>query len=182
MAWLLMLFCWVNFSSGCGHKPDDPGLCPLNCSKALIGPIEGQIEVVHATQDLICPAASALAPVTDPLMFQFRISESFATDFGDKQVPLPSVSVEPIVNGLRSDQPEHNPNVEINGDVFTPARYKGVVTPSENWCSDACGIVSMEIVPLCPPVGESSGLTIQVHSGALYSDPYEVTISTAEPN
>lgn len=167
---------------GCAEEPEDPGLCRLSCGKARIGPIEAEIRAVQITQDLVCPVAAALQPLSEPLMFQFVVSETIdGTLIGeDHVVPLSNVSFDPIVIGFRSGLPEHNPNVTIEGDVYTPSRYKGIVTPSDNWCSDACGVATVEIVPVCPPPGESSEIGVQIHSGALYSESYEVTISTAD--
>ncbi|MFW7380392.1 MAG: hypothetical protein ACOH5I_16390 [Oligoflexus sp.] len=179
---------WMSFLSwglsSCAEEPEDPGLCRLNCNKSIIGPIEAQIQAVQVTQDIVCPANLALSPVPDPLLFQFVVSSPFNTvDNPDdiRQMPLPSVSIEPIALGFRSGLQEHNPNVVINGDTFTPARYKGVVTPASNWCSDSCGVVSMEVVAVCPPSGETSDISVQIHSGALFSEPYTVTVSTADP-
>lgn len=167
----------------CSVEPTDPGLCELNCSKAYIGPIEAEIETVHVTQDVVCAAASALTAFNDPILFQFRVSELVQLESGQQRVPLRNVSIEPIVFGLRSEEPQHNPNVEeIEAGVFSPARYKGIVTPSSNWCSDACGVVSLEIVPLCPAQGESNGVSVLVHSGPLYSPEYSLEVSTEDPS
>jgi len=172
----------ITLLTACSEEPEDPGLCSLNCNKAIIGPIEAQILAVQATQNIVCPASLALGPVPDPLLFQFVISSTYDTiiDPTSKQMPLPSVSIEPIALGLRSSLPEHNPNVSINGNIFTPARYKGIVTPASNWCSDSCGVVAVELVALCPPPGESSDITVQIRTGSLFSEPYNVTVSTVD--
>ena len=99
-----------------------------------------------------------------------------------KIVPVPTVSMEPVISGIMSDNPEHNPNVVIENGVFTPARYKGIVTPQENWCSDACGVVTMEVFADCPEVGETTEVKAQVHTGALFSDEATVQVTTQEPN
>lgn len=167
----------------CSEEPEDSGLCRLNCNKAIIGPIEAEIRVVQVNQNIVCPTALALGPVLEPLLFQFVISSTYDTivDPNPKQIPLPSVSIEPIALGSRSGLPEHNPNVLIEGNVFTPARYKGIVTPASNWCSDSCGVVAVELVALCPPPGETSDISVQIRTGSLFSEPYNVSVSTAEP-
>ncbi len=170
--------------TACSYKPEDPGLCKLNCSNAIIAGNDTPMSLTlqTSTQSIACPAGAAGQPLTDPLFMQFLVAEAF-NNGGDVagQRPVPFISVEPIVNGLRSDLPKDNPNVEINGDVFTPARYKGILTPKDNWCSDSCGIITVEVAAACPPAGSSSDLSVQLHSGALYSvDPAVFTISTLD--
>jgi len=140
------------------------------------------ITLKTATQNIACPSGAAGQAISDPLFVQFLVAEAF-NNGGEVagQRPVPNISIEPIVNGLRSDLPEHNPNVEINGNIFTPARYKGIITPKDNWCTDSCGIVTVEVAAACPPAGSSSDLSVQMHSGALYSvDPAVFTISTQD--
>ena len=166
--------------AACSEKPEDPGLCKLNCGSAIIGPIESQIELMAQSAGVTCAAGAAGQSLTDPFTFYYRVTETFDNDGTEKILPKPSVSVEPIVNGLMSELAIHNPNVTIDGNVFTPARYKGIITPSSNWCSDACGVVTMEVFAVCPPAGETSNVNMQIHSGALFSDSASVTVQTQD--
>ncbi len=169
----------------CSYEPEDPGLCKLNCSKAIIGGNDRpmKFELKTTTQDITCAAQAAGEALSEPLLTHFLVYESYndGLEDGGKR-PVPSLSIDPIVNGLRSELPEHNPNVVINGDTFTPARYKGIVTPKSNWCSDSCGIVTLEVFPRCPPPGTTSEVGIQIHTGALYSNEAVFSISTEDPN
>lgn len=175
----------INLGWSCSYKPEDPGLCKLNCTDAIIGSndVPLSMSLKSNTNAITCSAAAAGQVINDPFFAQFLIAESF--DSGAEipgQRPVPFISVEPIVNGLRSDLPEHNPNVEINGNIFTPARYKGIITPKDNWCSDSCGVVTLEVAAVCPPAGSSSDVSIQMHTGALYSDIATFTVTTLAPN
>jgi len=171
----------INLALGCSYKPEDPGLCKLNCSSAIIGSNDVPLSLTlkSSTNAVTCSANAAGQVINDPFFAQFLVAEAFDVG-GDVpgQRPVPFISVEPIVNGLRSDLPEHNPNVEINGDIFTPARYKGIITPKDNWCSDTCGVITVEVAAVCPPAGASSDISIQMHSGALYSDIATFTTTT----
>ncbi|HYX39024.1 MAG TPA: hypothetical protein VE954_38460 [Oligoflexus sp.] len=174
----------IPFTWNCSYKPEDPGLCKLNCSGAIIGSndVPLSMSLKSATTQVTCDAGAAGQVINDPFFAQFLISEAFeAGTAAPGQRPVPFISIEPIVNGLRSDLPEHNPNVEINGDIFTPARYKGIITPKDNWCSDTCGVVTIEVAAVCPPAGSSSDISIQMHSGALYSDIATFTATTLSP-
>ncbi|SME93289.1 hypothetical protein [Pseudobacteriovorax antillogorgiicola] len=179
---LSWLFASAILLYSCSEEPEDPGLCNLNCSSAIIGPIEGSIEIMAQSSGVTCAAGAQLTALNDPLTFYFRMIETFDNDGTDKILPKPSVSIEPIVNGLMSEEAIHNPNVVIDGDTFTPARYKGIITPSSNWCTDACGVATIEVFPLCPPAGETSTVNVQIHSGALFSEPASVTIQTQDAN
>ncbi len=185
----MLRFVWtlsmMNLVLGCSYKPEDPGLCKLNCSSAIIGSndVPLSLKLQSATNSVTCSAAAAGQVISDPFFAQFLVAEAFDAG-GDTpgQRPVPFISVEPIVNGLRSDLPEHNVNVDINGNIFTPARYKGIITPKDNWCSDTCGVVTIEIAAVCPPAGSSSEISIQMHSGALYSDIATFTTTTLDNN
>ncbi len=171
-------------STQCSVKPEDPGLCKLNCSQAIIGGNDLPLSIKMKTQPVsyTCPTTSAGQPLGDPLFVQFVIAEAYDSGGGNtSDRPVPNISIEPLINGARSDRPADNPNVEINGDVFTPARYKGIITPKDNWCSDACGVVTLEVAAVCPPAGEQGEVGIQVHTGALYSDLATFGLQTQSP-
>jgi hypothetical protein len=181
----VLMMSLINVALGCSYKPEDPGLCKLNCSSAIIGSndVPLSMKLQSATNSVTCSAAAAGQVINDPFFAQFLVAEAFDAG-GDTpgQRPVPFISIEPIVNGLRSDLPEHNPNVEINGNIFTPARYKGIITPKDNWCSDTCGVVTVEVAAVCPPPGSSSEISIQMHSGALYSDIATFITTTLDEN
>ena len=141
--------------STCSTKPSDPGLCPLSCGSAAIGPIEANMELMAQSSGVTCDASQAGQPLSNPLTFYFRVAETIESNGVESILPKPSVSIEPIVNGAMSGATADNPNVTIENGVYTPARYKGILTPKDNWCSDSCGVVTMEVVPICPPAGES---------------------------
>jgi hypothetical protein len=169
--------------TACSYKAEDPGLCKLNCDSAIIGGNDPGITFKLMTQPaaISCPANAAGSPLGDPIFVQFVMAEKYddGSEAGGLR-PVPNISIEPIVNGLRSDRPEDNPNVVINGTIFTPARYKGIITPKDNWCTDTCGVATLEIAAACPPVGATSELGVQVHSGANYSEVATFDISTQD--
>lgn len=168
----------------CAYKPEDAGLCKLNCSDAIIGGADPNmvIELKSKVSAITCSVASQGQPLADPLLVQFVAAERY--DVGqasEGKRPVPNLSFEPIVNGLRSELEVHNPNVTIENGVFTPARYKGIVTPKSNWCTDSCGVATLEVFAVCPPPGQSGEVGIQIHTGALYSEEIaNFTISTED--
>lgn len=164
----------------CSEKPSDAGLCSLSCGSAVIGAVDANLELMGQATGVTCDASQAGLPLSNPLTFYFRVSETINVNGVESILPKPTVSIEPIVNGSMSGEVADNPNVTIDGTVYTPARYKGIITPKENWCSDACGVVTMEVVAVCPPAGEASEVNVQVHSGASFSETAAVTIQTQD--
>ncbi len=167
--------------TSCSYQPEDAGLCKLNCSKAIIGSNDPgmSIKLQSSTSNIICSAANANKDSV-PIVAQFLVSEKVATNSGDGQRPVPNLSFDPIVNGARSTSERNVINAgKIEGtDVYENIRYIGIPTPSSNWCSDSCGVATIEVTPLCPPSGKDSEVSIQLHTGPLYSDPVTFKIST----
>ncbi len=172
----------------CAYQPEDAGLCRLSCSKAVIGSndLSMAIKLQSSSSTIVCPVAKANADST-PVVAQFLVAEQFYSDSGKTKVeqtrPVPNISFEPIVNGPRSTSARNVINAGANPDVpgeYDNVRYIGIPTPRDNWCSDSCGIATIEVTPLCPPAGQTSQVSIQVHSGALYSDTVTFDIKTEE--
>lgn len=165
----------VLFSPACSYQPEDAGQCKLTCGSAIIGgnDLTMSITVKNETPTVACAATAAGMP-TGGYRSMFLIGESIKDQAGQEVAvrPVPNISIEPIIIGQRA-------TIE-NGE--TDPAYQGIRTPRSNWCSDACGVVSLESVPLCPPPGISTEYSVQVHSGALFSEPAVYEISTEEPD
>lgn len=159
----------------CSFTPEEPGLCKLNCGSAIIGGNDSVMDILlqTATPATACTPAQ-VGQTIGPYSAQFVIGEKFddGTPEGGFR-PVPNISIEPLINGIRP-----NLNNENDGDD----RYRGILTPKENWCSDSCGVISLQVASVCPPVNGNNDLSIQVHSGALYSDEATFTITTPEEN
>jgi len=170
-----MIFLPFSFITACSYQPEDPGQCKLICGSAIIGGNNPEFSIVLKTAKITteCGATAAGSP-SGPYRAEFLIGEAIKDQNGaDAGVrPVPNISVEPIIVGNRPT---------VNNENDTDSRYKGLLTLKDNWCSDACGVVTMDTVGLCPAVGGSDELSIQVHSGALFSDPASFPISTKEP-
>lgn len=185
MKYFIFMLETLFFVCACSVKPDDPGLCKLNCAKAVIAgnDIGMKIEFTTTPVAVSCPAAAGGQPLTDAFFVQFLVSEEFdnGTDVKGHR-PVPNVSIEPITDGSRSDLPAHNPNVAISGTFYNPERYKALITPKDNWCTDSCGVVSLEVFGQCPAPGGNTELGVQIHTGALYSNEMVFPINTLEAN
>lgn len=148
-------------------------MCALKCGGAIIGPNDPEfaIEPITAGAKLQCKKGSSDDAGT--VVVRFRVVEKI--DNGEDESkwarrPVPSISIDPLVSGILGD---HLP------EGSDEARYKGVTTPIENWCSDSCGVVSLDVVPKCiPDAGAQNKVTVQVSSGALFSEPVEILVET----
>lgn len=160
--------------NACAYDPEDPGQCKLTCSSAIIGSndLQMSIKVKSTVPEVACALASAGQPISG-MRASFLVGESILDQEGKEIAvrPVPSISMEPIIVGLTGS---------ANNGETDPA-YRSVVTPRANWCSDACGVVAMEFIPLCPGPGSTTEAILQVHSGALYSEPATFSISTEAP-
>lgn len=177
--WQLFTLLAALLQGACSYKPEDPGQCKLVCSGAVIAGNDEAgdgLQVMKilskgVTPAVECPTAMASMPVGTYRSI-WVVGEALLNQEG-KEVgfrPTPSISVEPLIVGARA--------VVENGEK-DPA-YQGVVTPRSNWCSDACGVVSLDTVPLCPGAGSSTEYSVQIHSGALFSDKAIYGLSTKE--
>ena len=97
---------------------------------------------------------------------QFRIKKQVGLGSGDTMTTtVPNVSIEPQVIGL------------VDTSIGSGS-YLGVKTPTTDFCSDSCGIVSVTIVGVCPSA-QSSEITVGIRSGALSTEsPAKITFQS----
>lgn len=158
--------------TACSYQPEDPGQCKLVCGSAIIGATEFKIQRKTDVVATECGVAAAGSPV-GPYRTQFMVGDPIL-DQGGQEIgirPVPNISIEPIIVGSRPT---------VNNENDNDSRYKGLLTLKDAWCSDACGVVTLDTVGLCPGPGASDQLSIQIHSGSLYSESAIFSITTQE--
>lgn len=144
---------------GCAKKPDGEGVCQLDCGQAIIAGNEA-VFTLRATTTNIPLQCGTPGNFQRPIEAKFQVSQNTGTAEAPRLTPVPFISVAPAVYGDLA--PVNNPNPE--------AIYQGILTPKSEWCSDACGVVTLQVLPLCPAAGRTTQTTIAVSSGALSSD------------
>ncbi len=147
----------------CGVKPDNPGTCSLKCGNAVIA--SGDYTIQKFTDDVNyrCPAGSGTSQIKQETTVKFKIVKKVQLGEGDlAETTVPNVSIEPSVIGLVDT-------------TLGSGSYLGVKTPTSDFCSDSCGVVSLTVVGVCP-ASQSSEITVGITSGALRTeDPVKIT-------
>lgn len=162
---------------GCGLQTDD-GLCPLECSGSIVsafGP--DSIRATGPNVDFGCDINdSSTQTFSRPVLSTFLFVNS-------ENIPLPrqvfTPTVAGVVDGCRTD-PENGRITTNNPNSCSvdPYRFAGITTPKSQWCSDSCGVATVEFWPVC--VGQDFGanaISVTVSSGAVQSDANSVTIT-----
>jgi hypothetical protein len=154
----LMLFSLATFSA-CSAPQDGnfPGYCRLSCSKTSLAASNFTIDSILFPTGIAC-----------------------ASDEGSSnRRNLKWVIRSPITRVDGSEVVMERPAIEFN------LRFGGngpseIITPESEWCSDSCGVASVEVEDACPPAGsltyEYSALIL---SGAIGSS--EVSWANAPP-
>ena len=170
----------------CSAPPDPnapPGFCSLNCAGAVIAGNETNIRLIGASDGeeitVNCQATEAGSSYFSkiPIRFSFEKNASplpAETIPGDKQglpesasntnpnrqtvVPLGGVSFEVAVIGgsMSTDAAEANPSDPND-------YYRGILTPQDEWCTDTCGVGTLEIKPKCEQ--DQNDILLLVRSG-----------------
>lgn len=178
----------ISFTTCSVSPADTPGLCTLSCESAKIVGNDPTYKIISNSNDLVytCSANQANQAL-NPTLVYFTIVNTIDQVNIDGTVgenpynqPVPFGSIEPVVNGLMSDEESDNVNAPLIDGVRVPIRYQGVATPQSDWCSDSCGVVGVEVAFRCPAAGESSENTLQIHSGALFSETVSISVTTDE--
>ena len=190
--------------SSCSADQDanSPGLCALKCSGAKIAGNDARFRVVSGTGSIECTgvqipsgkvAVEALGPITvqfiaesvrkltysNPLDREAANRQSTVDDSAGKLwTPLAGIAFEPIIfAGLMAGEKTATENATVGADgTVSPFKYAGIVTPSTEWCTDSCGVASVEIWPLCVQDIDNE-ISVGIHSGALYAPELKLTLA-----
>jgi len=190
--WTVLLRCLFLTGIGllvsvCAATPDpnSPGNCTLSCGGAKIAGNNARIRFLGGTSwtgGCIGDFGQALQPI--PIQFvieQPAIPPLPASDIpagtgnepkptpfsSDVGTPISGIAFESFfVGGARADV---NP-----GD--TAEKYKGISTHQDEWCTDSCGIGTIEVVPTCIPT-KTNIINLQIHSGSTTAN-YSITLDS----
>ena len=188
----------------CGRAPSsagEPGICPLSCSYSQIATTDMSIRLLHGdTIEIACQDVVTDTLYKNPIPIRFvverKTGEASATENSSSStgsggtssssgagadtktdasssntMPASAISFEAtILTGFMLDQP--NP-----GDPSGQNKYKGILTSMNEWCTDACGVGAIDIVPLCKK--KENVVTVLLRSGAIAKT---ITVKVKPPN
>lgn len=176
--------------SACGaSSQEDSGLCKLSCGKAKIGDSIGMKvnPLFNASTAYSCSTAAASTPFPRPLVLRFSVTNAVDGALYGKpagstvDVPAQGLAFNIITSGsvfYAAGSSKANGELSTNG--FEPPEYTGVATPMDEWCTDSCGVLTVQVWPQCPGVGETVEGSVVVSSGSL-SGTVPVSVNTQDP-
>jgi hypothetical protein len=186
---LFLLTPFLFFGASCSIEPEEDGQCAISCSGAKIGASNYTIKPLAPFTNAVCRKASATdtAALEGPLRMQFLIEKKLQTipnipDLNakkaeeeeelmavDKTIPVSGVAFRPMVVGSMA---VGKTNPENDSAVFP-----GIVTPKSEWCSDSCGVMTVDFWPNCI---EAAEVSVSVASGAAVGTSDPVTLTDAD--
>lgn len=142
----------------CGTKPDQGGQCSLQCGNAIIGANDPgfKIETWASNTKISCAEKAAGQTLSDSITLKFL---AYRTLSNNARQPIPSMAFSPVSS---------SPVLKVK-------------TLSDDFCSDSCGVMTVDFTPTCPGIGKVFDVSVYVNSGALPSDIVTVSIETEKP-
>lgn len=155
----------------CSAETDDRNFCSLSCGGAVIGSSEFKIEPARAAWSLACPLNTVGVQEIAPFTVQFRVYKEVEGVSGGekKKVPVPNIKITPLVNGILGTTQTHP-------DLANDSRFTGIKTSPDEWCTDACGLFTMEVVPTCVQESDNE-ISVIARSGFVSSDAMTITVT-----
>lgn len=110
------------------------------------------------------------------------------TSLQDTYLPVNNISIQPFVIGPVYEYATNDENATVKRDEatktateVTPYKFAGVVTPKSQWCSDGCGVITMEVHFECL-AGASAGTGVAIQSGSIMSEYQSFDIKHVKPD
>ena len=173
--------------ASCSAQPEggNTGSCKLSCSGSRIGGAEFKVVALQKGIDLSCIgdfSAKSEVALNAPITVHYKISQEVVSTFpapgaaagggaatgsantNPKTLPAAGIGFEPVIFGSMAFDKTVDDFKGSDGNV-TPAKFRGVVTPPSEWCSDSCGVMTFEFWPNCVKGGQK--VTTSVLTGAV---------------
>lgn len=168
MGFKIILLGFIFSALACSNKAKDgPGQCEIKCSNAVIADATSfQIAPITPEYDVTCAATEGGYNSETPVFVKFLVTKPNRLNPGDSsRVSAPHVSIQPVVAGAG------------HTGLGEPGT-KGLNTSEDEFCSDSCGVVSLEFYYFCPAEERENPITIQLLSGGLASETFKLNISS----
>ncbi len=203
----LLLGAVLALSAACSAdpEPDSFGSCSLSCAQPRVAASNYIVRPLSPETDLkiACVgdfSSNSVLALNGPVQVKYQVLEKTKVFSGGKgggagdaaaapaglvdpediEVPRGGIGFEPWVSGVLAGE-KTSPEFINPDNTITPFKFAGVVTPSSEWCSDTCGVISFEVWPTCVENTEnaiSAGILV---GGVKVDSFYKITVSTADP-
>ena len=152
----------------CSADTDDRNFCSLSCGGAVVGSSNFKIDPSVAEWNIACQRDVVGIQEITPFTVQFKVYKEVTQGNETRKIPVPNVAITPLVNGVLGTTQTH---ADLQGDT----RFTGIKTSPEEWCTDSCGVFTMEVVPACVQEAENQ-ITVVASSGFVSSDPLRINV------
>jgi len=180
----LYLMAIVGVLTACAGDPEggDGGTCALSCSKVSLADVSFTVTPLTTGNEITCLGVGEgqAAKLNAPVLAKFRIDG----EFDGQTIPRANIAFDPVITGATAadeTNPENATVSQVDGrTVVSPVRFSGVVTPRSEWCTDACGVATVEVWPICIG-GATNTVSVGISSGGMSTpNPISFPISTSE--
>lgn len=189
--WKFYLILLALSFSACAVQPDagSEGKCNLDCSSTAIGSAAGiGIKTITNDYTLNCGVVTTPFSLGRPITVKFKIFNEQGGDVFDpgttdgefnNEIPITNISFSPEILGARDACATSTDVATVSGSAgnctVDPFEYHGIVTPRAEWCSDSCGVASVEYVPVC--LTQSHEIATTLISGSAVGDDAIQTVT-----
>lgn len=175
--------------NACSAEPEAAsGSCSLSCGDRVVGSSDYKIMPLYASTSasISCSAAGST-----PIEVKFKVysettiftgggsstgtgstTSALANDSEVRKIPMARIGFQPTILGSFDEGK--------SADEFKGAtnKFSGVATPSSEWCSDSCGVITYLVWPKCV-AGQSNAVAATVAAEGIDAPaPYTYTITT----
>jgi len=163
---LLIFLVFILVSCSQESDGENPGSCRLECSGRKAASSEAKLKLLGFEDGNYSCSATVAGPVTVRFMVYENVADGLYTGVGQRGEdaaeadegallfskptirPIGGIGFEPWLNGAMSITNTAG-EFKSGSEEIDPAKYAGVVTPSSDWCSDSCGVMTYQFWPEC---------------------------------
>ena len=150
------------YLGGCGANPDTEvslGSCKLNCSGARPATTEMAIRLFSQEIAIDCSGLTSDSDYNRSIPIKFAIEKNPPGDLPAENLPgATDGESDNLTTGIKSGVAGIGFSVNLVGGMLSATRanpddsdpkYNGILTGKTEWCTDSCGVGSIEVMPLC---------------------------------
>ena len=178
LAWVMLRLATILLISllvaTCAADQDSPGFCSLSCDAPKMPSVDSEIVFLgfEDTNEITLHCQGNLdQPYPAEIALRFRVQQKkskiksilpsdgqtteTATD-SEAIIPISGISFEPTV--ISGSTTSNNPD-------DSSAKYRGILTPQSEWCTDSCGVGAVDVLPECRT--NLHDITVNVKAGPI---------------